>query len=320
MTRIILIVFLIATISCSNRDSESEVIKPKWATGDYRFFNERGSIFVRADSDTIVNTKYEKKLKVTVVEKVGQDYIVEIALQPLNDLSMTTTVDSLRDLSSRMNNAFDIIKDLTKFNIPYKVRVSENGEVIDIVDFDNYLVKYMDTFFSIRDSIKISDEEKADLKIITQNKGTITDQLQTAIAKEASELLAIYNIKNPVNGDIVEETTMPSPKTGEPLPTTLTYRSQSFTGDIHEIELDIKIEESLNDILADSTATKEKFKYNDMINLTTYFLNQKTGWLESSKSTVDYKSDKFEMKMRIDVKSFRVKSYGCQQNVYAMVG
>jgi hypothetical protein len=46
------------------------------------------------DSDTIVNTEYEKKLKLTVIEKVGRDYIVEIALQPLSDLSMTTTVDS----------------------------------------------------------------------------------------------------------------------------------------------------------------------------------------------------------------------------------
>lgn len=302
MTRFILTVILIATISCSNRDSVSEIIKPKWTTGDYRFFNEKGSIFVRMDSDTIINTEYEKKLKLTVIEKVGQGYIVEIALQPLSDLSMTTTVDSLRDLSRRMNNAFEIVKDLTKFNIPYKVKVSENGEVIDIVDFDNYLAKYMDTFLGIRDSITINDEEKEDLKRITQNKGTIADQLQKAIAKEASELLAIYNIKNPVNGDIVEETTMPSPKTGEPLPTTLTYHSKSFTGDIQEIELSIKIEDSLNYMLADSTATKEKFKYNDMINLTTYFLNQKTGWLESSKSTVDYKSDKFEMKMRTDVK------------------
>jgi hypothetical protein len=298
MTRFILTVFLITTISCNNTDSESEIIKPKWTTGDYRFFNEKGSIFVRMDSDTIVNTEYEKKLKLTVIEKVGRDYIVEIALQPLSDLSMTTTVDSLRDLSRRMNNAFEIVKDLTKFNIPYKVKVSENGEVIDIVDFDSYLAKYMDKFLGIRDSITINDEEKADLKRITRNKGTIVDQLQKAIAKEASELLAIYNIKNPVNGDIVEETTMPSPKTGEPLPTTLTYHSKSFIGDIQEIELSIKIEDSLNDILADSTTIKEKFKYNDMVNLTTYFLNQKTGWLESSNSTVDYKSDKFEMKMR----------------------
>lgn len=302
MTRIILTVFLIATISCGNRDSESKVIKPKWTTGDSRVFNEKGSIFVRTDSDTIVNTEYERKLKLTVVEKVGREYIVEIALQPLGGLSMTTTVDSLRDLSRRMNNAFEIIKDLAKFNIPYQVKVSENGEVIDIVDFDNYLAKYMDTFLGIIDSIEINDEEREDLKRITQKKGTIADQLQKAIAKEASGLLAIYNIKNPVDGDIVERTTMPSPKTGEPLPTTLTYHSKSFTGDIQEIKLSIIIEDSLSDILADSTASKERFKYNDMINVTTYFLNRKTGWLESSKSTVDYKSDKFEMKMRIDVK------------------
>jgi hypothetical protein len=302
MTRIILTVFLIATISCGNKDSESEIIKPNWTTGDYRVFNEKGSIFVRTGSDTIVNTEYEKKLKVTIVEKVGQDYIVEIALQPLGDLSMTTTVDSLKDLSRRMNNALGIIKDLTKFNIAYKVKVSQNGEVIEIVDFDNYLARYMDTFLGIRDSVKINNEEKEDLKRITQSKGTIAEQLQRAIAKEASELLAIYNIKNPVNGDIVEETTMPNPKTGEPLPTTLTYHSKSFAGDIQEIELSIKIEDSLNDILADSSATKEKLNYNDMINLTTYFLNHKTGLLESSKSTVNYKSDKFEMKMRTDVK------------------
>ncbi|WKZ61036.1 MAG: hypothetical protein QY309_06020 [Cyclobacteriaceae bacterium] len=302
MTRIILTVFLIATISCGNRDSESETIKPKWTTGDYRFFNEQGSIFVRTDSDTIINTEYEKKLKVTVVEKVGQDYIVEIALQPLGDLSITTTVDSLRDLSSRMNNVFEITKDLVKFNIPYKVKISENGKLIDIIDFDNHFEKYMDTFLSTRDSIKISDKESEDFKRITRNNGIIADQLQAAIVKEASELLAIYNIKNPVNGDIVEETTMPNPKTGEIFPTTLTYHSKSFSGDIQEIELNIKFEKSLNDILADSTATMEKFNYDDMINLTTYILNHKTGWLESSKSTVDYKSDKFEMKMRTFVK------------------
>lgn len=302
MTRIIFTVFLITTISCGNRDSESEIIKPKWTTGDYRFFNEQGSIFIRTDSDTIINTEYEKKLKVTVVEKVGQDYIVEIALQPLGNLSMTTTVDSLRDLSSRMNNVFEITKDLTKFNIPYKVRVSENGKLIDIVNFDNHFEKYIDTFLNIRDSIEISDKEREDFKLITRNKGTIADQLRAAIEKEASELLAIYNIKNPVNGDIVEETTMPNPKTGEILPTTLTYHSKSFSGDIQEIELNIKLEKSLNDILADSTATKEKFNYDDMINLTTYILNHRTGWLESYKSTVDYTSDKFEIKMRTFVK------------------
>ena len=302
MTRIIATILLLTTIGCSNREAETEIIKPKWAIGDFRLFNEKGSMFVRTGSDTIVNTEYEKNIKLTVVEKIGRDYIVEIALQPIGDLAMTTTVDSLRDLSSRLNNALEIIKDLTKFNIPYKVKVSENGEVIDIVDFDNYLAKYMDIFLGVRDTVKISDRQKEDLKLITQNKGTIADRLQTAIAKEASELLAIYNIKNPLNGDIVEETTMPSPKTGEPIPTTLTYHSKSFTGDIQEIELNLKIEESLNDILADSTTTKEKFKYDDMVSLTTYFLNYKTGWLESSKSTVDYKSDKFEMKMRTDVK------------------
>jgi len=184
MKRIILTVFVIATISCGNRDSKNEIIKPKWTTGDYRFFKEKGLMFVRTGSDTIVNTEYEKKLKVTIVEKVGQDYIVEIVLQPLGDLSMTTTVDSLTDLSNRMNNALEIIKDLTKFNIPYKVKVSENGEVIGIVDFDNYLTKYMDTFINVRDTIKITDQEKADLKLITKNKGSIGDQLQSAIAKK----------------------------------------------------------------------------------------------------------------------------------------
>lgn len=302
MTRIILTIFIFATISCTNKDSANEIIKPKWTPGDYRYFNEKGSIFVRTGLDTIVNTEYEKNLKLTVIEKVGQDYIVEIALQPLHNLSMTTTVDSLRDLSNRLNNALEIIKDLTKFNVPYKIKVSENGEVIDIVDFDNYLTNYMDTFLGLRDTMKITDEDKEDLKLVIKSKGTIAERLQSAIAKETSELFAIYNIKNPVNGDIVEETTMPNPKTGEPLPTTLTYHSKSFSGDIQEIELNIKLEESLNDILADSTTTKEKFNYNDMINLTTYFLNHKTGWLESSKSTVDYKSDKFEMKMRTDVK------------------
>jgi len=302
MARIILIVFLTATICCTRRNSGTEIIKPKWTTGDYRLFNQKGSIFVRTGSDTIFNTEHESSLKVTVVDKVGQDYIVEIALQPSGDLRLTTTVDTLRSLSNRINDAFKIVLDLAKIYIPYKIKVSENGEVIDIVDFDNYLTKYMETFLAARDTIEINEEEKATLKLLSDNKGTIRERLQTAIAKQSSELLAIYNIKNPANGDIIEELMAPSPKTGEPLPTTLTYHSKSFIGDIQEIELNIRIQESLNNMLADSITTKGEFEYKDMINLTTYFFNHKTGWLENSKETIDYKSEKFEIKVRNNVK------------------
>ncbi|MBX2965076.1 MAG: hypothetical protein KF845_02940 [Cyclobacteriaceae bacterium] len=301
MTKIISAIFLIVIVSCGDKDQESEILKPKWVPGDYKLFNEKGAMFFRTDSDTIVNVEYEKNLKLTVIKKMGQDYIVEIALQPLPDFVMTTTMDSLRNLLNRLNNAQGIIKDLSKFNIPYKVRVSENGEVTDIVDFDSYFAEYLDTYFGLRDTMQLGEEEKEDLKLIIQDNGTIADQLQTAIIKEASELLSVYNIKNPVNGDIVKETTIPT-KTGELLPTTLTYHSKSFTGDIQEIELNIKIEESLHNILADSTMAKEKFKYDDMINLTTYFFNHKTGWLEHSTSTVNYKSDKFEVKSWSNVK------------------
>jgi hypothetical protein len=304
MTRIILIALLTLTISCGNEHTKEEIIKPKWSVGDSKVFNEKGSMFIRMDSDTIMNVAYEKNIKVIIVDKIGQDYIVEIEPQPIGDLSMTTSIDSLKDLSVRMTNALDVLKDLSKFIIPYRIKVSENGEIIDIVDFDSYFEKFMGSIVKAKDSIKITDEEKETIKLLSNNKGTIIDKLQTEIAKESSELLSIYNIQNPINGDIVEETTMPNPKTGEELPTTLTYHSKSVNGDTQEIELNIRIHESLNDILADSTQnqSKNKLNYQDMVNLTTYSFNHKTGWLEGSTSTIDFTSDTFEMKIRATVK------------------
>jgi hypothetical protein len=307
MTRILLTLGLIILLSCTDNKEKDQIIKPKWTVGDFRFFNEKGTLFVRTDSDTIVNTNYEKTLKITVLEKDDKGYIVEIALQPLDNLELKTTVDSLSQLSKKLNSALSIVKDLTKYNVPYKIRVSEYGEPIDVVDFDSYLKKYLDTFFGIRDTMNINKEDKETLKQLIQSDSPISGELQMAMGKESTELLSIYNIKDPINGDIIEETTMADPKTGEELPTTLTYHSKSVKGDIHEIELKTEFGESLNDLLTDSTKneTTNKFKYKDMVNSTIYYFNTKTGWLESSNVKVDYQSDKFEMKLRTDIKVYR---------------
>jgi hypothetical protein len=306
MTRTLLTLGLIL-LNCTDNKEKYQVIKPKWTVGDFRFFNEKGTLFVTTDSDTIVNTNYEKTLKVTVLDRDNQGYILEIALQPLNNLELKTTSDSLSQLSKRLNSALSIVKDLTKYNVPYQIRVSENGEAMDIVDFDSYLKKYLNTFFGIRDTMKISKEDKETLKQLNQNNSTISGQLQIAMGKESRELLSIYSNKDPINGDIVQETTMADPKTGEELPTILTYHSKSVKGDIHEIELKIEFGESLHDLFTESTQseTTKKIKYKDMVNSTTYCFNTKTGWLESSHVKVDYQSEKFEMKLRTDLKVYR---------------
>ncbi|WP_181163753.1 hypothetical protein [Pontibacter mangrovi] len=283
---------------------KEEIIKPKWRTGDSKVFNEKGSLFVKTGSDTIMNAAYEKNVKVTITEKVGQDYIVKIAHQPTGDLSMSTSVDSLEDILTGLDNAKDVLKDLSKLRIPYKVKVSENGEVIDIVDFDIYLKAFLEKVKLAKGTRQVNDEEMASLQMLTQNQEAISVQLQALIAKESSELLSVYNIQNPINGDIVEAITMPNPKTGEELPATLTYHSKSTTGDVQEIELNIKIHESLNEILGDSIqeAGKDKTNYQDMVNLTTYLFDHKTGWLDSSTSKVYVKTGESEIRILTNVK------------------
>jgi hypothetical protein len=163
-----LIVLLAVTISCGNDYTKEEIIKPKWTIGDSKLFNQKGSIFLRMDSDTIMNVDYEKNIKITIVDKVGQDYIVEIKRQPTGDLSMTTSIDSLKDLSVRLTNALDVIKDLSKFIIPYRIKVSESGEIIDIVDFDRYFEKFLSSINEAKNSINISKEEKETMTLLSR--------------------------------------------------------------------------------------------------------------------------------------------------------
>lgn len=301
MTKELLTLVAISLISCTSNDNNDEILKPNWEVGDYRFFDEKGSYFAKVKNDTLANSTFEKIIKMTVVEK-QDDYILEIEILPAKDFSFNLSVDSL---DNQINNTLYVLKDLTKYNLPYKIRVSPLGELLEIVDFDSYYEKFIEQVFHLKDSIKINEESKQTIKILTQSDSPFKQRLEETLWKEVDEYFDIYNTTNPVDRDVTKDFNIPDSKTGEPTPITLTFHSLSVSGDIQEIELIMKFEKKLSDILANDSLQTDApvdFDPNTLGNRTIYSYNMRTTWAESIQSSIRTNADSIEMRIIREIK------------------
>jgi len=300
MTKRLLTIVLITIFGCTNNENKEDILKPKWEVGDYRLFNEKGSYFVKTKKDTITNSTFEKTIKLTVLEKNPEDYVLEVEIQPTKDFSFSSSVDSIE---IKINNTFDFLKDLTKYNIPYQIRVSNLGELTEIVNFDSYYEKFIGQVFKLKDTIKIDEQNKQTLKLLTGSNSPLKQRLEETLWKEVAEYFDIYNTKNPADNDVTKDFSIPDQMTGEPIPSSLTFHSIAINGDIQEIEVTVKFAEKLSDILETDTLNRSPKNYYDkMDNRTKYSYNMRTSWIENFKSSVIAKTDSVELRLIRDVK------------------
>lgn len=303
MTKRLLTLVFITSLGCTNNENKDEILKPNWEVGDYRLFNEKGSYFVKTKNDTITNSTFEKTIKLTVLEKNPEDYVLEVEIQPTKDFSFNSSVDSLQN---KINSTFDFLKDLTNYNIPYQIRVSNLGELTEIVNFHSYYEKFMEQVFKLKDTIKIDEQNKQTLKLLTNNNSPLKRRLEETLWKEVAEYFDIYNTQNPADSDVTKDFSIPDQMTGEPIPSTLTFHSTAINGDIQEIEVTVKFAEKLSDILQTDTLNRSSKNYYDkMDNRTKYSYNMRTSWIENYKSSVVAKTDSVELRIIRDVKVFK---------------
>lgn len=289
-------------LGCQPSDNKNvaELIVPKWKIGDVRYFKETGSMFATNDTDTVINTEYNKILRLEVLDKDTAGYIVNVNRLPIKKLEINTTIESIFQITKGYNRAMELVKKLSEFKNPYKLRISLNGELMDIINPEEYITKYKNYFLNITDTLSIPDSIKSVL--INRVKGNaFANQCYNEIINETSELLDIYNIKNPINGAVVEQTNYPDPKSGEILPVTLTYKSNSIINNIQEIQLTIKLEESLMTSLEANEKSDKKIDPKEMKNLTIYHLDTTSGWLTNSTSVIEYESNEFKLKMNTNL-------------------
>lgn len=300
MTKRLLTLVFITILGCTNSENKDEILKPKWKVGDYRLFNEKGSYFVKAKNDTITNSTYEKTIKLTVLEKNPEDYVLQVEIQPAKGFSFNSSVDSIEN---KINNIADFLKDLTKYNIPYQIRVSNLGELTEIVNYDSYYEKFIGQVFKLKDTIKINEPNTRTLKQITDSNSPLKRRLEETLWNEVSEYFDIYNTKNPKDQDVTKDFKIPDQKTGESIPSTLTFHSTAISGDIQDIEATAKFEEKLSDLLQADTLNKSSKGYYDKMDMRTkYSYNMRTTWIENFKSTVIAKTDSVELRLIRDIK------------------
>lgn len=299
-----LILATLILTSCSQEDQS--VIRPSWEQGDVKYYDFQFTNLVKVNEDTIANVTAEKRLRLTVIEKSSDGYIIEVTNLATKNFKLTSYIDSIE---TKFNKSIDILQEMTKNYIPFKVKVSNDGELLNIVDFEDYYLKFMENIVGMKDTLKITDEDKKTIKrIFPSDNREFKEKLTEALAKEITDLFDIYNTQNPNTGDVKEEIVTANPKTGEPINATLTYHTNSITERTHEIEMTATYDnETLTDILTkDTVLTKDKKftkQYLDnVVSSSKYFLDPKTNWVDSINSRVYYKVDSLEINFTTHIK------------------
>lgn len=302
--RPLILATLILLTSCSQDDQS--VIRPSWEKGDVKYYDYQFTNLGKVNDDTIANVTVEKSLRLAVIEKTSDGYIIEVTNLAAKNFKLTSYIDSIE---TKFNNSFDILQEMTKNYIPFKVRVSNNGELLNIVDFDDYYLKFVENIVGIKDTLKITEEDKRTLQqIFPSDNREFKEKLTEALAKEITDLFDIYNTQNPSTGDVKEEIVIANPRTGDPINSTLTYHTNSITERTHEIEMTATYDnETLTDILTKDTVLSKDKKFtkqylDNLVSSTKYFLDPKTNWVDSIISKVYYKVDSVEINFTTNIK------------------
>lgn len=275
------------------------MIVPNWEKGDYRYVKSNMTAFTCINQDTIMNVNAGKLYKLTITDKTKDHYIVEVIHLSKTDITFKTSIDSM---NGNLNKFAGIIQNLSKFSIPYKVKVSSAGEIEEIVDWKNVLNNFISKAFEIRDSIGFKPEEQTCFKQYVDSTFSLEKDLRNALLKDISDNFELYNIPIPKDSAVTKYIRMPNSKTGQITNTKVEYRTLSIKDGIYEVEMKINMKDLLfnsHDYIEDffSKEKKKKLFEPQMDNYYIFYWNSNTSWIDSSKFVMDMHTDTIEIKM-----------------------
>lgn len=305
ISRNLAFISLLLTLGCNSTLEQDGLIRPNWEVDDHRTFVENGSMLVVVGTDTITDANYEKRTKITVIDRTDHFYIVEIQLLPEGGLTLATSIDSLQEMLNSYSDVADQILTITQQFQPYQLKIDKEGQVIEIYEFDKYFVDLMLTIDQISDTIEIAEEDQIIIEsIFKKNNQPLKEQIAAGIINEISEYFDVFDVKDIIKGIREERIDVPDPKTGRIFPAKIVYKSKSKTESIHEIHAILKFEEPIEALIeSDSIKSNnsKKFNLSDMKSLTKYYFNTKTTWVDKVISTTGYQTSDFIMKINSEV-------------------
>lgn len=297
-----IILILITFLSCKDIDKNGLIV-PNWKEGDYRYIKTTTTSFSCINQDTIINVSSGDLYKMTISDKTKKSYFVEIVNLSKPDLGFKTSIDSI-DNNSNINRFVGLIKSIPKISIPYKVKITSMGEIVEIVDWKNVSNKFMVRINEIADSIGFNPKEHSYIKQYISSNLSAEEKLRSTLLNEISGNFELYNIPIPKDSVVVKQIQVPNPKTGKTLNTKVEYRTISVKNGIYEIEMKVDFEDNSfvnsQDYVADFFNIKKKKKplKPKMNNYSIYYWNSETSWIDSSNYLMDLKTDTIEIKMK----------------------
>lgn len=302
MRSLSVIVILFAFFSCKNNDKNGMIV-PRWEKGDFRYVKTTMTSFSRVNQDTIFSISSGNLYKMTINDKTQDSYLLEIVNLSKPDFTFKTSVDSI-NIKNNVNNFTSLMQSFPKISIPYKVKISLEGEIVEIVEWENVLNTFMIRMIEIADSIGFKPEEHSYIKQYINSNYSVEENLRNTLFKEISDNFELYNIPIPKDSIVVKEIQAPNPQTGQIIYLKVKYRTISIKNGIYEIEMKIDFGDELftnSQDYVDEYFNEEKKKNTikpKLDNYSIFYWNSNTSWIDSSKFFVNYQTDTIQVNMK----------------------
>lgn len=308
MKKILIPLFTILIIGCKQTDNERFIL-PNWQQGDYRYIKTGVSMFSNVDKDTMLNLYANNEYKFSIIDVSKDFYTIEMQNISEPDFDIKFGIDSLENEVDKM---VSLIKSFPKISIPYQVRLTKQGEIDGIVDWEQVLEKFIVRIMDIADSIGFKPEEHQYLKQHFNATIGIEENLRNVLCKDVIDILELYNTKIPALDSIVTEIIeAPNPSTGTIVEAKLHYKTLSINNGIYEIEMRMELDdgffsnsENFVEDFFNKEASKKKFKP-VFENYSIYYWNSNTSWIDSTKFYMNLIADTVMVKVRTKTSTYK---------------
>ncbi len=298
--QLIIIILLAVFYSCSNKNTE--LITPNWEEGDYRIVEKNISFIFCLKQDTAINIVSKRIYKIDVVLKTNNFYIIEIKNISNPHFSYENSSDSIKKTFNKVFIQYSNL--INKISTPpYQVKVSRAGEIIGIINWENFLDNYTNMIFEIYDSNNTRSYEETDLlkqNFKANSNNNFELELKEELLKDISDNLYIYNICLLKDSIIKKQSNIVNPLSKKPTTAFEEFRLISINNDTYEIKYNI----NFNNIIPKKNIKdiyNKRYNIDDIIqniNMhSNYYWNSYSTWIDSSNSFVGFKNDTIEVKM-----------------------
>ena len=303
MKKLICIISAFLLVNCSN--SKKEIITaPGWQKGDLRHIKTNMMGFVKVKDDTLANLHDENTYSFKVVDVSKDFYTVELKNISKSETDYTFNIDTIEDEHNKM---ITFLHSFKKIPVSFKLKLSKSGSIIEIVDWELVLDKFITRFIKMADSLNLPKQDQEYVEQFYPTSFVSEAYLREALISELSEYLDFYNKKLPTDDSIAtEKHDFYDPFTNRIIDAKLIYEISSIKNGIYTVkgrdEFDeddlINHDDYLDNFFNDNEAkTKLSMRLERYL---TFYWNSNTSWIDSTFIYSSQIRDTFESREEIN--------------------